>query len=158
MLLIIFMGLIPLTIELTIHKFFAVGCQQFFFGTACLGGRASYKKSLTDNNQFYTVVLRIIERITKWCITFQTALLTIIGIIFIVPVCLGCAEKIKKIAGILNRGQTKNAHGFFIFWSRECNSLLLVESDYSSLFIGIQKSGFRCRVSGVRRANARAET
>ena len=56
------------------------------------------KKILTGNNAIlYCRLQRKIERITKWRIIFQAALTIIIGIIFIGPVCLRCAEKKKKI-------------------------------------------------------------
>ena len=38
-----------------------------------------------------------LKRIVRWHTVFQTVLLFIIGTIFIVPVCLGCADKIYKI-------------------------------------------------------------
>ena len=39
-----------------------------------------------------------------------------------------------------------------------CNLLMLVNSGHLLLSIGIRSSGFRCRVSGVRRTNVRTDT
>jgi len=99
----IFMLRFLLTTEVTIPKFFE-RCQQFFLpyfkDTGIRGARTKIpaaKKSLTGNNQFNTLASRKNQRVATWRSIFQTIFLIIIGIILMVPVCLGCAEKIQKI-------------------------------------------------------------
>ena len=58
-----------------------------------------------------------LRRIIPWRISYQAVLLiSIIGIMFILPFCLGCAEKIKtNKKSVITVGRIKKTHGFFIF-------------------------------------------
>ena len=98
-----------------------------FLVISCPGSHTFCKKSLTGNNRSDNVAASINGRISTWRTFFQTALPIIIGTIFTIPVCLGCAEKIPKINQALKTVGRQETLTVFLFSGQGPEGVKLIQ-------------------------------